>query len=524
LLRLPSTLAQRARLAQAANAVARAARADSSQAPVAFFNASARIRGLSQNAAFSQLAAWGLRLAGVPVVHFVCRQGMSRCVLGTNPDQPEQAPPCAACIAQSERIYQGADARWFEFTPPAQLEQSLKGLDLAALQTFNYDGQPLGAIVLPSLRWALRRHDLLDDAGTRLLFRHYILSAFNLAREFSAFLDQVQPQSVVVFNGVMYPEAIARRVAQARDLRVITHEVGLQPFTAFFTEGQATAYPMEIPADFQLDEAQNAQLDAYLEDRVQGRFSMAGIQFWPEMRALDPDFLELASGFKRIVPVFTNVIYDTSQIHANAIFPHMFAWLDDLLGFIRAHPDTLFVIRAHPDEKRPGTRKVSRQSVAEWVAANAVDQLPNVHFVDATEYLSSYDLIQRSHFVMVYNSSIGLEASILGVPVLCAGAGRYTAYPTVYFPRDHAAYKQQLKALLSAARVEQPPEFVHEARRVLYFQLFRTSLPFGDFLQPGKPRGFVDLKSFPVSGLHPEQSPAIRAIHAGVVGDGPFLV
>ncbi len=56
-------------------------------------------------------------------------------------------------------------------------------------------------------------------------------------------------------------------------------------------------------------------------------------------------------------------------------------------------------------------------------------------FVGPQETLSSYELIQKSKFVMVYNSTIGLEASIMGAAVLCAGKARFTQYPTVFFPQ-----------------------------------------------------------------------------------------
>jgi hypothetical protein len=62
--------------------------------PVILFNASSRLSGFSQNAAFTLITSWGIQLAGVPVIHFTCQDGMSRCVLGTNPDDPGQAPPC----------------------------------------------------------------------------------------------------------------------------------------------------------------------------------------------------------------------------------------------------------------------------------------------------------------------------------------------------------------------------------------------------------------------------------------------
>ena len=510
------------RIAVTARAVA--AKAHPQGRPVVFFNASARLGYLSQNAAFSLLASWGLRLAGVRIVHFVCKRGMSRCVLGTNPDDPGQLPPCGACLAQSRRLYAHADVRWFEYGEDAQVAASLDGLNLAGLEEFSANDLPLGELVLPGLRWALRRHHLAEDEPTRFLYRQYILSALHVGREFEQFLDEVDPQAVVLFNGIMYPEATARWIARQRGLRAITHEVALLPFSAFFTVGQATAYPMELPADFQLTAGQNQQLDRYLEGRFQGRFSMAGIQFWPEMQELDASFLAKAAGFRKVVPVFTNVIFDTSQEHANTLFPHMFAWLDEVLKLIKAHPETLFVIRAHPDEMRPGTRKQSRESVGSWVQASGVERLPNVIFVDSGEYLSSYALIQRSHFVMVYNSSIGLEASILNKPVLCAGAARYSPYKTVFYPGSAAEYIRLAGDVLNAEKVKQPAAFVAEARRVLYFQLFHTALPFDDYLHAHSRMGYVHLKSFPPEALLPEISPALRAIHSGVVNGEPFLV
>ena len=516
-------LQTRWRLSSLARRVARGSNPSAEKA-VIFFNASARLQGLSLNAAFALLAAWGLRLAGVRVVHFVCKSGMSRCVLGTNRDDHTAAPPCTACIAQSRRLYAGAEVRWFGYREDAELAATLLGLSLDQLSVINYQGLPLGELVLPSLRWILRRHHLQDDEPTRFLMREYILSAYHVGREFDALLDQTNPMAVVVFNGIMYPEAMARRVAQKRGVRVITHEVAFQPFSAFFTEGEATAYPIHIPEDFELSSEHNARLDAYLRNRFQGDFTMAGIRFWPEMRGLDEAFLAKAQGFKHILPVFTNVIFDTSQVHANTVFPHMFAWLDLILELMRAHTETLFVIRAHPDEMRPGTLKQSRESVRQWVDDRGVASLHNVVFIDSHEYVSSYALIQRSKFVMVYNSSIALEATLLGVPVLCGGRARFTQYPIVFFPDSPAAYRQKAEEFLAAERIALPSEFARNARRFLYYQLFKTGLPFGRFLNTHPRPGFVALKRFDMDDLSSQNAPAIRAIYGGVVNGEDFLV
>jgi len=346
--------------------------------------------------------------------------------------------------------------------------------------------------------------------------RQYILSAYNVAKEFTAFLEQTNPRMVVVFNGMFYPEAVARRLALARGIPCITHEVGLRPFSAFFTPGEATAYPMDIPPDYELDEAENARLDAYLEQRFRGNFSMAGIRFWPEMHGLDQAFVDKLGKFKQLVPIFTNVIFDTSQVHANTTFPDMFAWLEQVLELIRAHPETFFVVRAHPDETRP--QKESRETVQAWAERRGLKQLPNAMFIAPSEYISSYEMIQRSKFVMVYNSSIGLEASLMGAPVLCAGKSRYTPFNTVYLPLTAESHHQQAENFLAAEQITPPAEFKLNARRVLYYQLFRTSLPFDAYLEAQKLPGFVIFKAgLDWKQLLPENSPTMQAILDGLL-------
>ena len=523
------------KIASIARKVARQEPSSTGQ-PVIFFKASTGIDDLSWNSGFHLLASWVLRLKGIPVAYFACSAGMSKCVLGTNRDDVRKAPPCKSCIYQSQTLYAGTQentetgkpvtryrshVEWFDYQRDVQLAAAIDNLSLQDLMNFEWQNIPLGALCLPGLRWILRIHHLNDDENTRYLLREYILSAWNVAQKFSKFLDETEPRAVVVFNGQFFPEAIARYIAQKRGIRVITHEVGLQPASAFFTDGEATAYPIHIPDEFELNDEQNARLDAYLAKRFQGDFTMAGIRFWADMKGLDESFLQKTAGFKQIVPVFTNVIFDTSQPHANTVFEDMFDWLDMTLEVIREHRETLFVIRAHPDELR--VRKSSRETVAGWVEARqVVTDLPNVVFVAPNETLSSYELIQKSKFVIVYNSTIGLEASIMGVAVLCAGKARFTQYPTVFFPQTVDEVRRKMNEFLDVETIEVPAVFKRNARRFLYYQLFRTSLPFGEFLEPSVRTTQTRLKSFGLDELLDAE--AAKVILQGVLNDGDFLL
>jgi len=493
------------------------AQADQGRLPVVFFNASTRIRGHSQNAAFSLLASWAVRLTGVRVIHFICWGGMSRCVLGTDQDAPEQAMPCKLCTRQSKVNTTGADARIFTYQQEDQLAAILQTLSLDELLRFEqplpeFGGSfPLGKLVLPSLRWRLRLQSLSDDQTTRFICREFMLSAWNVARKFSVLLEKVKPQAVVLFNGMHFPEATAAWLCRQRGVRVITHESGFQPFSGYFVEGDVTKYPISIPA-VDLTPEQNACLDADLQKRLQGDFSMAGIHFWSEMHGLPDELVQKAARFKQVAAVFTNVIFDTTQIHANTVFADMFAWLDTLLEVFKAHPETFFVLRAHPDEARPG--KISRESVAMWFEQKAA-AFSNVSFIPPQERISSYELIRLSKFVLTYNSQIGLEAMLMGVPALGAAYAPFVDYETVYFEHAREAYLQRLESFLTATRLELPEEAVKRTRRFMYYRFYRFSLPFGGFIESTAPSGYVRLKKFSWKAL--EKSPSTRALLDGLL-------
>ena len=492
------------------------------QKPVIFFDASTRLNGASLNAGFAVVTAWSLGLQGVPVVHFVCQEGLKPCILGTDRNDPDAKPPCHGCMRQSEALFADSSVSPFTYRTDSAFEEEIQNLDLDQLTAIEYRSIPLGELSLPGIRWIMRRHHLTDDEYTRNLFKNYLRSAWSLAQQFEVLLDEQQPQAVVVFNGLQYPEAVARWLARRRGIKVFSHEVGMLPITAYFTEGDATAYDLDIPKDFQLNQSQNEKLNTYLNARFKGDFHMAGVQFWPEMSELSPEFLAYAKKFKQMVPVFTNVIFDTSQPHANVLFEDMFIWLDSIVETAKKHPETLFVIRAHPDEAREG--KASEESVAQWAEKRQIEGFANIRFVPPQEYINSYDLIRISKFVLIYNSTIGMEASILGAGVLSAGKARYTASDVVWFPQSIPSYQEELENLLTVDQIEVPEKFKINALRFLYYQLYRSALSFEAFLEPdGIWAGYVKLKDFNPTSLLPEHSKTMQVISDGILRGGNFM-
>ncbi|MFA9407024.1 MAG: hypothetical protein ACERKX_14525 [Anaerolineales bacterium] len=493
------------------------------KAPVAFFNASTRIHRLSLNGAFSLLASWALRAVNEPVQYLVCNEGMTQCILGWQKDRPGQPPPCNRCMDFSNQLFPSAIAHTLHLdsslaTKTAKL---LEGKSVQDLLDWEYNGAPLGQLCLPGVRWVLRRHHLPDDENIRRLVIHYLSSSVSLYHRFIEYFNEQTPRALVIFNGILFPEAIARWVARSMAIPTVTHEVGLRPMSAFFSHREATFRQLDLPTQYHLSAAQDLELNEYLQARFEGNFSMAGIQFWPEIEGLPGYIDDAIDSHRQTVTVFTNVIFDTSQIHANSLFSHMFEWLDVMEDVFKAHPDTLFVLRAHPDEDRPG--KSSEENVASWVLKKRIEEESNVIFISPSDTISSYELIRRSKFVMIYNSSIGLEAAIMGAPVLAAARSRFTHEPTVFYPDSQQEYIASLNTFLDQEVIDVPASFVETARKLMYYELFQGSLDLSQFLKEDPTmQGMVKFQALTLGGIR--DNPALNIIRDGILHGEPFLL
>jgi hypothetical protein len=124
----------------------------------------------------------------------------------------------------------------------------------------------------------------------------------------------------------------------------------------------------------------------------------------------------------------------------------------------------------------------------------------------------------------VYNSSIGLEAALLGATVVCGGTARYSNYNVALLPESPLSFKEQVETFLAADAIQTPSEYRENARRFLYYQLYRASIPLEDYLIPHIRPGFVVFKDFPWKALDPAHSEPLRVVVEGILEGRPFTM
>src|SRR5205823_2214033 len=161
----------------------------------------------------------------------------------------------------------------------------LDELPFGALGSVEWKGLPLGRLVGVPVRWYLCNTHLEDDPLAGITFRRFLRSAAGVADELTLTLDRVEPDLVVMLNGMFLFEQVARELCRRRGVDVVTYERGYMKGTLFFHRQETasrydTSETWPLFRDHPLTGAEQAELDEYLEAR---RFGGRAItDFWPD--------------------------------------------------------------------------------------------------------------------------------------------------------------------------------------------------------------------------------------------------
>jgi len=78
---------------------------------------------------------------------------------------------------------------------------------------------------------------------------------------------------------------------------------------------------------------------------------------------------------------------------------------------------------------------------------------------------------------------------------------------------------------LNVSEIAVPPEFRANARRFLYYQLYRASLPFETFIEDdGIWQGYVRIKDLDYHAFDPAQSAVLSTVVNGICQGAEFLL
>lgn len=342
------------------------------------------------------------------------------------------------------------------------------------LQDLRVDGFPLGKLVRISLIRYLRRIRLAQDDEFRLQSLNFIESGLLTYRVMQKILQKPWAYLFMI-NGGFFPEAIMIESAKEKGMPFFTYERGLKKDYIMLCKNEKFI-KFDISRLFKqrepLIEDEEKKIREYLEERKFGKKSV--VNYWPEVLDDKDEIIKSLSLNlkKKIYVAFPNITWDSAVIDREIYFTSLWEWLQETIEFIRKRSDIQLIIRVHPAEVR--LRQKSSERVADLIREKFPDLGENVKLVDADSPISSYSLIEMADKILVFTSTTGLEAAMMGKEVIVSARTHYRGMGFTIDPKDKNQYFQYLEKSPSI----NIREIMEKSRRYAYTLFFDTHIPF----------------------------------------------
>lgn len=483
------------------------------------------------------VTAQALKARGAEVALLICDQALpaceTTCVLDYDGPaeflglaRPKTCARCHAAIEDAAEAFRTSRLSLSAYSSPElqreAWEASEQFLDASLADIYGYRRHDIaiGQIVEPSMFRFYLRGTLPDTDEMRAIARRYLRAGVEVAGMIERFIDDWQPDVLMLHAPVYLIQATALAVTKARGVRSVSWEVGYRRGSVMASHKGDYVREMRFDAtaswDRPLDSREAGALDIYLDGRQRG--AMDSLTHHPspiEGREAVLAATGLRDG-ERLVSLFTNVVWDAQVYAPKTLFRGPVDWLIETLRHAVGTPGVRYVVRVHPAEvKIPFV--LTQERMDDQIRA-AFPELPdNFVVIPPEDDLSSYSLAAASDLAVMYSSTIGLETMAMGIPTVVAGYPFYAGKGFGMEPQDQEAY----------FRIVTHPEDVRpisddeleRARRWAYYLFFRRMLILPDIAQTARV-GLPRLRK--LSDLVEGRYAGLDAFCSGILSGTPF--
>ncbi len=309
-------------------------------------------------------------------------------------------------------------------------------------------------------------------AAERRILEELLVSAELVRRAAPRLLEALRPRGIVTLNGKFFAEAIFIEEAARRGIAVCSYERGVRPDTLFVGAGAAIPYPMDDAISELEARPLSTEEDVRIRSLLAARAEASALRTRGAPQALLRRATARAPG-ERLLALFTNVIWDSAVVGEDTVFEDMFDWILFTVDVLRTDPAARLVIRVHPAEEEVYWH-ATRDKSAEVIPSLFSGGLPeSVTLIDPAAPLDSYMLMQSADAVLVYASTVGMEAAALGKRVVTAARSHYHTAPFVTRALSREHYREEL---LRPSATPARSDSAELARRYLYRLYFERML------------------------------------------------
>lgn len=255
------------------------------------------------------------------------------------------------------------------------------------------------------------------DENELSIFKKYLIETAKFYFLFEDYLKKNKPTHAIIHNGSFNFGNVVRYLLKRDLIPYITFETFIGNNSIIYKKNDEV---MRLRWDDEYKNFLNKNSTASENPQIEKSVSefMAKIKdgsvLYAKLNNLETEYI---SNDENFCVLFTNLNFDSAVIGKHTIFNSMTEWIKETVRFWEENIDDVkLYIRIHPGEKKLVTP--SEDFVSSILDNNTSSK---VVIIDATNEISSYELIEKMKFGIIYSSTIGLEVLYYGKECVIGG-------------------------------------------------------------------------------------------------------
>ncbi|MBR3770883.1 MAG: hypothetical protein IKL07_01300 [Clostridium sp.] len=317
-----------------------------------------------------------------------------------------------------------------------------------------------------SLRWLDSRYDesFLEGAEHREEIAREIMK--NNLMSLKAFFCVNEFEVISIYTGMHKHRGLYLRIGELYDVRVCTYDGSTGDLMLIETDGVSShSYDIRrIFAEHMFDDQEREQII---------KLGQKGFEKRIHSTAKDGDYNyqlvgegeDLDKTYDVIMPL--NIFWDSAALGVDRLFSDYVEWINETLLYLMEQTDVSVMIREHP----------AQNALPSFKYDQLADKIPLLHrykdrifFCKAEQKINTYQYMKHCKLVLPYTSTIGLEAVIMGIPIVTHTSVYYGAFSFGNAAQTKEQYKTMIQSALDG-KLTVTIEQKKDALMALYCQL-----------------------------------------------------
>lgn len=359
------------------------------------------------------------------------------------------------------------------FKQDSNFPTSFDFTDIKTLKTSFYKDYDNGMATMSSLVSYTRDHEPDLKKHQDFIYRGLLTGAY-LYEVFQLVLNEIKPDLTILFNGRFVENRPLLRVCEARKVDYVTHERGGNLKKFLF---RLNSIPHSFAA---IDKEMNMLWDAAVDNKIEigQKFFIKKVKrvedAWHSFTK-DQKFGRLPASFsenenKKIITIFNSSLdeYEGLAGFGPKFYANDNEGIKQISTSLLDFPNIKLYLRVHPNLK--GLDNSQNRFINQEIKG-----LESVEIIPAEDSVDTYELVKKSDIIIVFTSTVGIEAAFLNKKVVLLGRAMYENLDCVVIPKSH----EELMTILTDETYEFPQSNLEAPLKFGYwYENFGTNYKF----------------------------------------------